>query len=159
MKKKNIVILSIVAIVIILLFIYRACSWIDYKNHYSDYSNVIWSNWKIRIPADARYEVIYGKDDGPSFNGDGWRYHIYSYEEAEPIERMFVWEENEGKARYDLSYREAVSEWLEIIGVPESEYPDYSDCKYWYDVQTDGSEIIIIWNSDRYRLYIAESFL
>jgi len=72
---------------------------------------------------------------------------------------MFDWNNAEEKTIFSFSYEDAVTEWLNSIDVPAEELPNYSECLYWYESQEDNSEIIVIWDSSKNRVYIAESFL
>lgn len=47
------------------------------RNLLSDYNTTLEANWGISIPSKSHYSEIYSKDDGPSFHGDGIRYHIF----------------------------------------------------------------------------------
>jgi hypothetical protein len=37
-------------------------------------------------------------------------------------------------------------------------HPVYDACMYWYQQDSDGSEIIMCWNKVEGKIYIAESF-
>ena len=128
-------------------------------NSFSDYSRVLKANWDFALPSDSHYSEIYSQDSGTSFHGDGIRYHIFSYKENEPVEGMFLWQLTEQRTKFYNSYAEAADEWLDTINVPAAERPNYTECIYWYQSQEDGSEIIVFWDKDQNKLYIAESFL
>lgn len=120
----------------------------------SDYNSVLQANWDISLPKAAKYDLIYTKDSGASFHGDGERFHIFTYLNQSPIEEMFQW-----KAEEDYSsYSDAVDEWLDSIEVPYEHRPDYADCLYWHNKKSDGSEIIILWDQQQELIYVAESF-
>ena len=155
MKKKTKIVISIISIVIIAVIIGLVCVW----NHLSDYSTVLNANWGFELPSKSHYTEVYSKDSGASFHGDGIRYHIFSYEEDEPIREMFDWSNVEEKTIYSASYEAAVTEWLNNIDVPAEKFPNYSECLYWYESQEDNSEIIVMWDSSKNRVYIAVSFL
>lgn len=124
-----------------------------------DYSEVIHENWGISLPGEARCSEIYSRDSGASFQGDGIRYHVFSYKKTAPVKEMLSWQRAERETRYHKHYSDAAGEWLDEIEVPSKDRPDYNECLYWYDSQEDGSEIIILWDKSESRLYVIESFL
>ena len=149
-KKKIIIVLGIIIIFSLLgIIIY---------NNLSNYSNVLKVNWNIELPKNLVKE-IYSADSNVSFHGDGIRYHVFSYKNEDEIEEIFNWSNEEKETIYYSSYSESINNWLNEIKVPKENYPNYSNCKYWYNTQDDNSEIIILWDSTKDRLYIVESFL
>lgn len=140
MKKKNKIIISAVSIAIIAILIGLSMIWI----HMSDYSATLNANWGFGLPSKSHYSEVYSRDQGASFHGDGIRYHVFSYEETEPISEMFNWRTAEEKTIYSSSYQDAVTEWLSELGVPDEEMPNYSKCLFWYNSHEDGSEIIVL---------------
>ena len=50
---------------------------ITFFKEFNRYSNIINSNWDINFPRCSK--EIYEIDSGPSFHGDGERYHILKY--------------------------------------------------------------------------------
>lgn len=154
MKKKKII-MSTVLVAAIAIVIGLACVW----GHLSDYSNTLNANWGFELPSKSHYKEIYSNDSGASFHGDGIRYHIFSYKEAEPIREMLDWSREEGETIFHYSYEEATAQWLSRIEVPAEKLPDYSQCQYWYASRRDNSEILMMWDASKNRVYIAESFL
>lgn len=128
-------------------------------NHLSDYSRVLKANWDFSLPSQAHCQEVYHQNDEPSFHGDGIRYHVFSYQDAKPIEEMFSWQTAQEPTKYSDSYSSAAEKWLSDIAVPSQERPNYAECVYWYQCQDDNSEIIVFWDKDSGRIYIAESFL
>ncbi len=151
MNKKKIIVVFIIIIIFSLLGI------IIYNN-LSNYSNVLKVNWNIELPKNLVKE-IYSANSDSSFHGDGIRYHIFSYRNENKIEELFNWSIEEKETIFYSSYSESVNNWLNEIKVSKENYPNYSNCKYWYNKQDDNSEIIILWDSIKDRLYIVESFL
>ena len=147
MKGKFIVITAVLTAAI--LFSLSACG----------YSAVLTANWGFSLPNEAGFTEIYSADTGSSPHGDGKRYHIFSYESEEPVEKMLDWSSAESEMAYDASYSEAVGEWLGRIAVPGEYWPDIAECVYYYERKDGNDEIIIFWNSGENRLYILESFL
>ena len=155
MKNKKIVIILAIALIVTAVFSRLGYAW----NHFNDYSTTLNANWGFTLPSKSHYSEVYSKDSGASFHGDGIRYHIFSYKEVISISEMFDWSDTEEKTIFNSSYQDAVTEWLNSINVPAEELPNYSECLYWYESQDDNSEIIVLWDSSRNSIYIAESFL
>lgn len=154
MKKKKAIIFSIAAVILVLI-----AGTTLYWCYFSDYSNVLKINWGFSLPRESHYLNTYSHSSGASFTGDGIRYHVFSCENIDPIDKMFAWQLTEQETNYYSSYSTAVDEWLDKINVPPRDRPDYGDCSYWYQSQDDGSEIIIFWDIDQGKLYVVESFL
>lgn len=125
---------------------------------YIDYWRIIKINWEISIPYMSFYNETYHKDSGPSFLGDGTRYHVFSYKNEKYIEKAFAWQTEEKKTKYNDSYSEFIKEQLSSIGVLEKDRPDYSKCSYWYNNYA-GNEIVICWNKDENKLYVIENLM
>ena len=143
-NKKQFIIGIIISILIVIYFWYTDCF------------NAIKINWKISIPYMSLYREIYHKDSGPSFLGDGTRYHVFSYKNKKYIEKMFEWQTEEKATEYESSYLEFMKTELDRIEVPEKERPEFLKCKYWYDNDPNDTrnEIVICWIEDENRLYV-----
>lgn len=150
-RKKRIIIIVLICVVLLLSII----GW----QVMNDYSRVLMANWGFELPAHARCRELYTKDSGPSFHGDGIRYHVFSYQYEDFIDTMFVWTGNDHATLYSGSLSEAAETWLDEIDVPEAWRPDYANCLYRYRSQEDNSEIVVFWYAEENRLYIVESFL
>ena len=135
----------------------------------TSYFPVLKSNWGIALPENAGWSIVYEKDTGPSFHGDGIRYHVYSYDTDNTVSNMLPWlpdegntlsweQVNGGEKRYH-TYTEDITLWLTQLEVPETEQPVFQGALYWYDNHEDHSQIMIVWNPHLSRLYIVESFL
>lgn len=146
-------VISIAAIAVVIIGLF--CVW----HHMNDYSTVLNANWGFKLPSKSQYSEVYSKDSGAGSHGDGIRYHIFSCKDDKPISEMFDWSATEEKTIFSSSYQDAVTEWLSEIDVSAEDAPDYSKCLYWYDSKDDNSEIIVLWDSSKNRVYIAESFL
>ena len=140
------------------------------------YASALRLNWGISLPILARPSLCYEADSGPSFHGDGIRYHVFSYQYEDPVSLMFAWgsveretiycdsyreaaEAVERETIYCDSYREAAEAWLDKIQVSAGDRPDYGGCLYWYRAQEDNSELLVFWDAEQNRLYFLESFL
>lgn len=126
---------------------------------FSDYSRVIEINWGITLPWKARLTEIYEKDSGPSFHGDGVRYHVYSYKYEDYIDLMFAWPQTEYPTNFYATTSKAAEVWLDEIDVPAEERPNYEKCCSWHKAQEDNSEIIFFWDNELNHLYILENFI
>ena len=128
-------------------------------NGSSDLADTLDANWGIVLSDEAGWEELYHADSGASFNGDGWRYHIVTYANEEAIANMVAWSAEDCKTRWNESYQSAIEEWLCCTNAERSMAPVYDGCVYWYQSDTDGSEIILCWNKAEGKFYIAESFM
>ena len=86
--------LKLCLIALIICFGLYGCKGIDFTStrRYADCMNL---NWHLSLPETD--VVIYEKNSGASFTGDGTRYHILQYDEenAAIILKSFDWEAGE----------------------------------------------------------------
>ena len=151
MKKKRILLAIFVALI---------SGWAIYRSIVPSYSSVMEANWGIELPVTALCKEVYREDTGPSFHGDGIRYHVFSYRYEDYIDLMFAWSGNlENRTLFYQSYSDAADMWLGELGIPQEQYPDYDACFCWYKNEHDNSEIIIFWNPEINRLYIVENII
>ncbi len=123
----------------------------------SDYTQSIRTNWEISLPSGC--SLTYKAQSASGFHGDGQRYHVYSVTDSEALELLFSWEDEESATIYAASYTEAISNWLTNLSVKDGQYPNFSDCAYYYASQADNSELILVWDRGNNTLYVAEQFL
>ena len=147
MKKKIFIIITIMISIFIIFYFWLTDCWITMK-----------INWETSVPYMSFYREVYHKDSGPSFFGDGTRYHVFSYKNEKYIKKMFDWEIEEKTTEIRSSYSEFIKEELDRIEVPDKERPKYSKCKYWYKKDLDD-EIVICWDEDDNKLYVVELFI
>ena len=151
MKKKRILLVVLVTLISV---------WTIYKSIVPSYASVLEANWGVELPIKALCKEVYKADTGPSFHGDGIRYHVFSYRYEDYIDLMFAWSGNlENKTLFYRSYSEASDIWLDELDIPEEQYPDYDACFCWYKSEHDNSEILIFWNPEINRLYIVENII
>ncbi len=124
-----------------------------------DYAKILETNWGVALPKESGYKETYVKQGGQGFQGDGLRYHVFGCEEMQPIIEAFSWGNERRKTNFYDSYKEACENWLNEIGVPQEERPNYEECSYWYDSQADLSELILLLSESQSKLYVVESFL
>ena len=125
----------------------------------NDYDWVLEANWHLTLPKEAKCHEVFEQNDEPSFHGDGFRYHVFSYQDEEAVKAWLPWQEEEGTTIYHGLYAESAETWLDAIFVLAEQRPRYEGSVYWYEKQDDNSEILVIWNRDEQLLYIVESFL
>lgn len=124
-----------------------------------DLADTMESNWSIVLPDESGWKEVYHADSGVSFNGDGERYHIVTYEQEDMIENMVAWSAEEGKTRWHDSYQAAIEEWISYTDAESHMHPIYDGYMYWHQEDSDGSEIIMCWNKAEAKIYIAEFFM
>ena len=122
------------------------------------YSVAMEANWGISLPYKALCSQVYAKDSGPSFLGDGVRYHVFEYKYEDYIDLMFAWSAAEHETLHFARVSEAADAWLDEIEVPENMRPDYNVCGSWHRSKEDNSEIIFFWDSERNLLHVVENF-
>ena len=151
MKKKRILLVVLVTLISVRTI---------YKSIVPSYASVLEANWGVELPIKALCKEVYKADTGPSFHGDGIRYHVFSYRYEDDIDLMFAWSGNlENETLFYQSYSEASDIWLDELDIPMEQYPDYDACFCWYKSEHDNSEIIIFWNPEINRLYIVENII
>lgn len=160
MKKKKILILIVIVLV---------SAWTIYRAIIPSYSSVLEANWGIELSIKALCKEVYEADTGPSFHGDGIRYHVFRFTNSSEIEKMlpwsdvngktFAWSQTEGEEKRYQTYREASDLWLGELEIQQEQYPNYDACFCWYKNAHDNSEIIIFWNPEINRLYIVENII
>lgn len=130
-----------------------------FSRYFDNYSYIINENWSIKIPRD--YEEIYKKDSGPSFHGDGLRYHIFKYERSEKINDIVSWSDTadlyQGKNRF---LEGEVTKILSSLEVPSEHYPSFhGGYMYYYEAKEDSSRIFMLHDYNSKVLYVVEDFM
>lgn len=148
MKKISVWILSAV-------FAFALCGCSFFSN---DYADVLKANWGFTLPKGAGYKEVYEKSES-AFNGDGFRYYVFTCEENEPILEAFSWTDTQQSTLFFDSYQEACEEWLDKLDVPKEERPEYSECVFWYQSHQDYSEIVLLFHEAQGKLYTVECFM
>lgn len=117
-----------------------------------DYTQVVNANWHIGLPHSQG--SVYETDSGPSFTGDGWRYHVLAYP-AGSLDNALGWrttvpEEAMGDIR-DI---------LDRLEVPEEERPDLDVCRYFgaTDPGDPRDSLYLLLSPLSTRLYVVEDF-
>lgn len=143
----KLIIILIGLLIIVGLFIY------NFIKETNTYSNIIKSNWKIEL--SSSYKEIYSSDRGPSFLGDGYRYHIFEYKTSNDIKDSLDWQTYKNPSM-ELDINNILSE----LKVPNKYLPPF-DCEYMHFFKTkdDSSKLYIIFNEKENKVYVAEHFL
>ncbi len=113
------------------------------------YCDVIENNWGIVIPTDGGYSLEVSADTGASFHGDGTRYHVMYFDDAERISVLLGWSEEVPESIID--YSEQLLDELDIY-----DRPDYENCVFYTQTKSDGSVIMIFWDESRQEMYVLE---
>lgn len=143
MKKKLLIIISI------LLIVFLGRDYIKEKLT-RPYHEIIYLNWKINLP--NKYEEIYSTDSGPSFNGDGERYHIFQYKREEGIGVFSSWDSNKNR-----EMEKKVKDILYSLEVPKDKKPNFKKHYYYCTRNKHGnSDIYLIYFRDTKELFIIE---
>ena len=115
MKKKRILLVVLVTLISVRTI---------YKSIVPSYASVLEANWGVELPIKALCKEVYKADTGPSFHGDGIRYHVFSYRYEDDIDLMFAWSGNlENETLFYQSYSEASDIWLDELDIPMENIP------------------------------------
>ena len=116
------------------------------------YAQVVNLNWELELPAEA--VCLYEADSGPSFHGDGERYHVLGYSSS-PESAL------DRQAAHLALFPEGAAEILEHLEVPEDQRPDLPAC-LWYSAAhstDDRNRLYLGLSPEGTALYVIESFL
>ncbi|WP_434655322.1 hypothetical protein [Thermoanaerobacterium thermosaccharolyticum] len=143
MRKASIFLISI--LLVIALF-----GGFIYKTMNKSYTEIIDMNWSIKL--SNSYKEVYSVDSGPSFHGDGERYHIFNYKNNDDIELSLKWKDDK-----NVAIESAIKHVLNTLSVPEKYMPNFkSKYKYYLKRKEDSSVIYLIFVPDTKRLYVIE---
>ena len=121
------------------------------------YTFVVLQNWKLELPSGGT--EVYSAHDEASFNGDGLRYHVISYDPSAEIGHLAGFDTEERETIFFESLEAAAEGWLDELDVPREQRPYYASCDHLYRKQADNSELIIYRSDEKNTLYIIESFM
>lgn len=119
-----------------------------------DYTAVVEVNWALSLPESL--EEIYKTDSGPSFHGDGERYHVLQYAVGSGIESAIPWQ----TPPVDAAVVEAAEALMDHLEVPDRLRPDLDEC-CWYtavDPSDSRNHLYLLFDPSTLELYILESF-
>ena len=118
-----------------------------------DYTEALAPNWNISLPQSGA--CVYERDSGPSFHGDGERYHVLEYPACTALSYALPWQ----SPPYGAALEEAKA-LLESLAVPLEERPAFALCR-WYTQRGHGDSrnyLYLFTNASASRLYVLESF-
>ena len=118
------------------------------------YAWTVNANWELDLPMEDA--CLYEADDGPSFHGDGLRYHVLEYADTAGLEAAL---ETQTEALASLpAGAEAI---LDGLSVPADWRPDPAACRgFTAPHPTDErNELYLLLAPDGARLYVLESLL
>ena len=118
------------------------------------YAWTVNANWELDLPMEEA--CLYKADGGPSFHGDGLRYHVLEYADAGGLETAL---ETQTEALASLpAGAEAI---LDGLFVPADWRPDPAACRgFTAPHPTDErNKLYLLLSDDGTRLYVLESFL
>lgn len=119
-----------------------------------DYTAVVEMNWDLSLPESR--EEIYETDSGPSFHGDGERYHVLQYAVDSGIESAIPWQAPPA----DAAVAEEAEALMDHLDVPDRLRPDLDECR-WYtaaDPSDSRNRLYLLLDPSTLELYILESF-
>lgn len=152
MKKKNLI--TVLLAIIISLFLLFLVVVYNFTKEFNNYTNIVDTNWDIQLPKNLI--EFYKADSGPSFHGDGERYHVFEFENSDDFTSSIQWCHNK-----NLVFECNIEEILEELNIPKEFYPDFQ-CDYEYYFKTDledSSEIYIVFIPDLNKVYVIEHIL
>lgn len=119
-----------------------------------DYTATVALNWDLSLPES--WEEIYKTDSGPSFHGDGTRYHVLQYAVGSGIESALAWQ----APPVDVSEAEAMETLMDGLDVPDRLRPDLESCRWHTAVDPSDSRdhLYLLFDSSTLELYILEFF-
>ena len=141
MKKSNLLILCISLVLIL-----TGCSFNSF---------IFKRNWSLELPKDLH--EIYHKDTGSSFHGDGTFYTIYQINDVDSIESLVDWTDVSSPTRLTDSYEDFATQCLDELDISSDKRINLEQCRYYYQVKEDGSELLLVYNPETDYLYVIEN--
>lgn len=122
--------------------------------HPEEYTATVTLNWGLSLPESSG--CVYEADSGPSFHGDGERYHVLSYPPGSTVETALSWQD----APPEDTLAAEMTHLMDDLSIPEEERPDLAQCR-WYtatDPDDPRNHLYLLLSASGTRLYILESF-
>lgn len=118
-----------------------------------DYTLALAANWDLALPKSDG--CVYESDSGPSFHGDGERYHVLKYPAYTALETAVSWAEAPGETALA-----EIGVILDDLDIPPEERPAPEDCRWFTKPHPTDSRnrLHLLRNVSASRLYILESF-
>lgn len=144
MKRKTLIIIAVIVSLILI-----------YINTMGNYIFVLNVNWNTGIPRSDK--VVYIKDSGASFLGDGMTYSVHSYKFKKKIEKLnnLHWT---GSTNSELEDEINTSFKLQQLNIDSQYMIDFND-DYLYYVEKrkgDTEKLYIIYMYNQKKIYIIE---
>lgn len=141
MKKSNLLFLCISLVLIL-----TGCSFNSFT---------LERNWSLELPKDLH--ETYHKDTGSSFHGDGIFYTIYQINDVDSIESLVDWTDVSSPTRLTDSYEDFATQCLDELDISSDKRINLEQCRYYYQVKEDGSELLLVYNPETDYLYVIEN--
>ena len=132
-----------IALTLLLALALTACGGI------TSYTAVLKANWGVSLP---KCTELYSANTGPSFHGDGIRYHVFSVAKGD-VDTLFTWREA------DESTADSAAQWLNELDVPHEHRPDFDSCKLYRQEKSDNSQLLVFLDSEKAILYVVEQLI
>lgn len=122
--------------------------------HPEEYTATFTLNWGLSLPESSG--CVYEADSGPSFHGDGKRYHVLSYPSGSTIETAVSWQD----APLEDAPAEEITQLMDNLSIPEEERPDLAQCRWYTATASDDPRncLYLLLSASGTQLYILESF-
>lgn len=116
------------------------------------YLHIIKLNWEVDLPTGC--EQLYEQDTGPSFHGDGLRYHVFAYRRAPKLEGDWL------AAPLAEADRQEVERILSKLQVDGADAPAFERVTHTLTRrQRDNSTLYMLYAADNQRLFVIEHFI
>ncbi|MBQ1503873.1 MAG: hypothetical protein IIZ49_00625 [Oscillospiraceae bacterium] len=123
------------------------------------YADVLRANWGLMLPENAGLALVYEKDSGESFHGDGVRFHVYTCESTAPVDALAAWQSEISSALFSDRADCAAAQWLDEIDAAQAYRPAYSGgLRYAVQAKNDDM-LVLIWDRANMTLYVLEQFI
>ena len=117
---------------------------------YQKYTTALYANWSIRL--SINYTEVYSNDSGPSFLGDGERYHVFRYKDINDIENDL-----ECETKKNTIVENNVIQIIDNLKIDSKYQINFNQTyKYYEKYSGDGSSLYLILIDNL--LYVVESF-
>lgn len=147
MKNRGLIVLSVFLLLVL-------ASILGLSAYFTNYNTAIKANWGISLPRG--YKESFSTDSGPSFLGDGDRYHVFNYKKGLKPRDM-------GKFNFgrNIELEADVEKIINSLQIPNQAKPDFSKEYYWYgknDKDDPRDTLYIIYFMEENRVYVVEEF-
>lgn len=139
-------------IVLLVLVVCAIAAYLLYAAN-AGYLSVVQKNWDLPFHPYYSYKEVYQTDSGPSFTGDGWRYHVIEFKNEKKLDSYVDWAEGTV-----FHHQFEAEETLDQLGVEDELRPPYDQCDSWYrNGSRDKRDKIVLFQTGS-TLYVVENF-